>query len=594
MTKSNKPHDWAAVLDIPKDPTVTTVAEVCRRMSIPRVTVNKYMQRHPDWAEEFRMRIVSNRGAKGTKLGQRQQRRVAERDAGFPDFIEARREWWRRKSFPFHIDAYKHIEQNQRLVMIVPPEHAKTTVWSIEYSAYKLITNPNLRIAVVQKSAAEARKVVQAVQQRLADEAWYANEFNQTVEESPIGRYGPFKPQREWGGRSWGAEAFMLATRTSGEKDPSMQAKGVTSAILGNRLDLVILDDIQDTDSQGPENVQKLLDKLQHEWLSRLGEHGKLIVLGSRIGPGDFYEAVMGRYCDPDSAGEYVWPLVKYPAITNEAKKRVLCPDLWSWEALARKKFEVGDKWYSNWMQEEVQIAGAAFNREKMLEARDYDLRLGTVPAGFEVVIGVDPAIAAYCAIAAWGVNPQTRHRVLVDIENRQGLANWPNVARLVMEMAHRYHARAIVVEWNNTQAALYEELRKDAVSAGISLLRYQTVTATGARAEETDFSISSVGALYNEGLISLPYADTVAQAKIDPYIAQCANWRPKPSTARSWHLVRDMVMATLFAESEARDIIRRGIAPMQQPKRRAPAWADSRYLRWKKERQALDLVGRR
>src|SRR3989304_4508576 len=145
MTHSRNPHNWAAILDVPKDPTVTTVAEVCRRMSIPRVTVNKYMQRHPDWAEEFRMRIIANRGAKGTKLRQRQPGRGGERDAGCPDFIEARREWWRRKSFPFHIDAYKHIEQNQRLVMIVPPEHAKTTVWSIEDSAHQPLTNPHLR-----------------------------------------------------------------------------------------------------------------------------------------------------------------------------------------------------------------------------------------------------------------------------------------------------------------------------------------------------------------------------------------------------------------------------------------------------------------
>src|SRR3972149_10036700 len=91
MTHSRNPHNWAAILDVPKDPTVTTVAEVCRRMSIPRVTVNKYMQRHPDWAEEFRMRIIANRGAKGTKLGQRQQRRGGGGGGGGPPLLQGPR-----------------------------------------------------------------------------------------------------------------------------------------------------------------------------------------------------------------------------------------------------------------------------------------------------------------------------------------------------------------------------------------------------------------------------------------------------------------------------------------------------------------------
>jgi hypothetical protein len=223
------------------------------------------------------------------------------------------------------------------------------------------------------------------------------------------------------------------------------------------------------------------------------------------------------------------------------------------------KKFEVKDKWWSNWMQVEGDQEGATFKREKLLAARSRDLILGSVPSGVtDIILGLDPAIRQYCACVVWGVDRKTGTRYLVDLVNQRGMGNWDNVSAMTVELAARYKAYVVVVETNNTQGDVYMRVDRACRQQGIRCVGYQTVTSTGARAEETDFSISSIGYLFDSDMIVLPYGDEETTKKVDAYIDQLCNWHPKPAGSTSWHLVRDMVMATLFAESEARKILNR------------------------------------
>jgi hypothetical protein len=129
-------------------------------------------------------------------------------------------------------------------------------------------------------------------------------------------------------------------------------------------------------------------------------------------------------------------------------------------------------------------------------------------------------------------------------------------------------------------------------------LVPYKTATATGAQAQETDFSITSIGTLVDERMVSFPFdlSDHETQKKMGEFITQLVRWKPKPPGKSSWHLVRDLVMAMLFAESEARKFVK--LADRKLPTRRrgdVPAWAMNKDGGWADQRpRTLDIAGTR
>ena len=62
--------------------------------------------------------------------------------------------------------------ENNRLLVNVPPEHAKSTVITVNHSTYRIALNPNIRIIVVSKTLNKAREFVYAIKQRLSHPRW--------------------------------------------------------------------------------------------------------------------------------------------------------------------------------------------------------------------------------------------------------------------------------------------------------------------------------------------------------------------------------------------------------------------------------------
>jgi hypothetical protein len=214
-------------------------------------------------------------------------------------------------------------------------------------------------------------------------------------------------------------------------------------------------------------------------------------------------------------------------------------------------------------------------------------------------VLGNDPATSGYCAIVAWGVSKKTGKRYLLDIFNERGMRHWPAVIDRLAKICDDLHnsgrgmmPERLVIEMRATQGSLAEDprLRQEMASRGVRISVYKTASATGAAAEEADFKISSIGELYDADLVVLPYGDERTRRAVDAYIDQCCNWRPKPPGSSSWHLVRDMVMATLFAESEAKEIVRRSGRKPRAHRPIAPRFAERSFAKKEKAPSFADL----
>lgn len=218
------------------------------------------------------------------------ERHFAYRDSRSGRWVRAVNNW-------FQIHFVTQLERLRRGVLILPPGHIKTSL-TIEYVAWSIFRDRDFRGLGVQKNTGEASKLIAAVQERLACD-YYHHAAEQLAAQGdepitcPVCTHAAdrgFVPESKDRGAQWGAQAFKVLGRTSGEKDSTFAAYGVGSQIMGVRSDLIILDDPQDPMDamRSPKSSEELLEWFQTVILSRVFDHQRVIVLANFVAPDDF------------------------------------------------------------------------------------------------------------------------------------------------------------------------------------------------------------------------------------------------------------------------------------------------------------------
>jgi hypothetical protein len=207
--------------------------------------------------------------------------------------------------------------QGNRILINVPPEHAKSTVITVNYSTYRIALNPNIRIIIVSKTLYKAREFVYSIKQRLSHPQYMKLQ-------TAYGPEGGWKQDAD----TWRVDTVYLGSdaRNSSEKDPTIQALGMGGQIYGARADLIILDDCITT--ANAHEYEKQINWLQKEVITRLGKNGKLLVVGTRIAPTDFYKELR----DPKywSAGKSPFTYLGMPAVLRYGSNPKDWETLWA------------------------------------------------------------------------------------------------------------------------------------------------------------------------------------------------------------------------------------------------------------------------
>ncbi len=215
----------------------STIKAAMESVNRNEVTFRQWTMANPDFKERADKARLEGKGVKAelanlkdiafeqfseefldTKLFPHQQNWI--------DLIEGKEPRWLHPSMVYEPGAAN------RVLINVPPEHAKSTVLTINYVTYQIATKPNVRIILVSKTQGMARKFLSAIKTRLSHPSW----IKLQTAFGPNGGYKADSP-------TWSADMIYLGTgRDSGEKDPTVQALGFGSQIYGARADLIILD----------------------------------------------------------------------------------------------------------------------------------------------------------------------------------------------------------------------------------------------------------------------------------------------------------------------------------------------------------------
>jgi len=583
----------------------STITQAMASVGRSDVAFRQWVATDPDFKERAEGARLEGKGIKTDlkELG----------DISFPDFSE---QFLDTKLFDHHLDWVDLIEGREprylhpamtyepgaanRVLINVPPEHAKSTVITTNYVVYKIVTNPNARVIIVSKTQGMARKFLGAIKTRLSHPAY-------TKLQVAFGPNGGYKADST----QWSADMIYLGTgRDSGEKDPTVQALGMGSQIYGARADLIIIDDA--VMGSNAHEWEKQLEWIQKEVITRLGRHGKLIIVGTRVAPIDLYKMLR----DPQqwSGGKSPFTYFAMPAVLQFDEKPENWKTLWPKTTLQENEIDEPDEnglypkwdgpslftrrsevapsvWAMVYQQEDVQsdsifapaaIAGCVNGMRKRGPlkpgAPGHPSRAGST----YTVIGFDPAVAGRSAFVAVTLNRDDSTIYVLDCVNMADPTPQKENA-LIREWVEKYHPQEFRVEINAHQKyyAMDTDLRNYLSTYGCQLNSH----FTGKNKWDTSFGVASMASLFgtihdgryqDNGLIELPSNE--GSEGLKSLVQQLITWKPDTKNPT------DCVMALWFAIIRIRELMQQGSKVGQYQNNR---WATRSQ---KQQRMSLNL----
>jgi hypothetical protein len=381
---------------------------------------------------------------------------------------------------------------------------------------------------------------------------------------------------------SWKANAITLS-RTSTEKDPTIQALGIGGQVYGARANLIILDDC--VTGANAHEWEKQLEWIQKEVVTRLDDEGILLIVGTRFAATDLYREI--RNPKHWSNGKSPFTYFSMPAVLETAEDPKDWVTLWAktdqksgtkkepdadglyskWDgpALYRRRGEVTPTtWALVYQQQDVMedsifrpvcVQGAINGARKTGV-----LRFGAVghppKSDFYTIMGIDPAMSGKTAAVVLAFDRQTHKRHVLDVFNMED-PNPQKIRALMEDWVNKYSPNELRVEINAHQKAyaLDEELNQWMASRGIQLRSH----FTGKNKWDVDFGVASMSDLFgterdgkhqNDNLIELPSSE--GNEHVKALINQLITWAPNAKKT----LPTDCVMALWFCEIRVKELI--------------------------------------
>jgi hypothetical protein len=512
-----------------------------------------------------------------------------------PDFPEFCEEYLDTKLFNHQLQWYdvlegrepRNLHENQiykpgdpgMIIVNTPPEHAKSTTITVNYTTWRICQDPNIRIIIVSQTQEMAKRFLRAIKDRLAG----ANPAYKKLQYD-------FAPEGGFDANSasWTADSIYVnaEARDSGEATPTVQALGMNGQIYGNRADLIILDDT--VTGKNAHEFEKQIDWIQREVINRLTyPGGVLLLVGTRLAPVELYSEIQ----KPEWYGQdeqSPWTYLTQPAVLefNESPDNwvVLAPwtnrppvslgarrlveanedGLYPWhsgKSLARRRAtSSAQNWKMVYQQEQV-VEDAIFPANKVAASIDGMRAAGLMspgapghrPNGMDglyIVGGFDPAITGHAAAVVLGVDRMSGMRYVLDVWTAPNQKP-DDLFDKLKDWTVKYHMHEWVIEKNamNLMVTQNRDLRNFLGSRGTILKEH----FTGNNKNDADFGVASMsmlfdGALEDRGLIRLPSRSQNEGVKA--LVEQLTTWFPQTKAKQ------DTVMALWFAETRARELV--------------------------------------
>ena len=490
------------------------------------------------------------------------------------DVIEGREPSWLHPSMK-----YEQGSNPDRVLINIPPNHAKSMTVTVDYVTWQVARNPNFRVLIVSQTQRLAADFLYAIKQRLTHPT-YADLQNAYA--AGVG----FNSKSA----SWQATRITFGDelRDSSEKDPNIEAVGIGGQIYGKRADMIIVDDAVTLSNAN--DFERQIKWLTQDVRSRLNPGAKLVIIGTRVASVDLYRELRSE--DRYAGGMVPWTYLAMPALLESDEDPNKWITLWPESDQA---FEGQDESYKNpvngyyprWsgknLSNERQAMDAStwalvYQQQDISDDAVFDpvcvrgsidgmRKQGKLVAGnpghprdlngFSIICGLDPAMVGDTAAICYAIDRSTKKRYIIDaikITRPSPAA----IRSLIFDWTELYSPSEWIVEKNAFQSFLTQDegIRQNLASRGVVLREHHT----GNNKWDAGFGVASMATLFGtkqfdgkhhrDNLMHLPSDQTEMMKAL---IEQLITWSPTTKGKT------DMVMALWFCEIRAREMLNYG-----------------------------------
>jgi hypothetical protein len=489
------------------------------------------------------------------------------------DVIEGREPGWLHPAMKFEKGL-----ANNRILVNIPPNHAKSITITVDYVTWMVARNPNFRVLIVSQTQRLAADFLYAIKQRLTHPVY---EELQSAYAAGVG----FNSKTA----SWQATrvTFGDELRESSEKDPNIEAVGIGGQIYGKRADMIIVDDAVTLSNAN--DFERQIKWLTQDVRSRLNPTGKLIIIGTRVASVDLYREL--RQEDRYPGGLVPWTYLAMPALLETDEDPDKWVTLWPKSDAPFDGQEEADKdedglyprWsgrnlYNERQAMDTQTWALVYQQQDVSENSAFDpvcvrgsidgmRKSGPLVAGnpghprdlggYSIICGLDPAMIGDTAAICYAVDRNTNKRYIVDAIKitRPSPAD---IRDLIFNWTSLYGPSEWIVERNAFQSFLTQDegIRQHLASRGVLLREHHT----GNNKWDAGFGVASMSTLFGtkqhdgkhhrDNLIHLPSDQT---ENVKALIEQLITWTPTTKGKT------DLVMALWFCEIRAREMLNYG-----------------------------------
>ena len=490
------------------------------------------------------------------------------------DVIEGRDPGWLHPSMRFERGT-----ANNRILLNIPPNHAKSITITVDYVTYKIVQNPNFRVLIVSQTQRLAADFLYAIKQRLTHPMY------EELQQAYAAGVGFNTKTASW---QQTRVTFGEELRESSEKDPNLEAVGIGGQIYGKRADMIIIDDAVTLSNAN--DFERQIKWLTQDVRSRLNPTGKLVVIGTRVSAVDLYKEL--RNPDRYPGGLVPWTYLAMPALLESDEDPDKWVTLWPYSDAPFDGQEESDRhpdtglyprWNGRHLYNERQAMDATtwalvYQQQDVSDDAIFDpvCVKGSIDAmrhagpltagypghpkttqGFHYICGLDPAMVGDTAAVCYAVDRATLKRYIVDAIKVTGPTP-AQIRQLMFDWTDRYKPSEWIVERNAFQSFLTQDegIRQYLATRGVILREHHT----GNNKWDAGFGVASMSTLFGtkqsdgkhhrDNLIHLPSDQT---EMIKALIEQLITWSPTTKGKT------DMVMALWFCEIRAREIINYG-----------------------------------
>lgn len=468
-----------------------------------------------------------------------------------------------------------------------PPGSGKSTLFTHDIPVWLVVRNRRVRIMVGSRTERQARMYVARMKRSLerevplrADADSLARGLSFDAEACLQDDFGAFKPE----GRSdlWRGEALVVRQLDGvavDDKEATVSAYGQDSGFLGGRFDLVVWDDLVDRKNVKTEDAR---DSIREWWdseaESRLEPGGLLILQGQRIAVNDLY-----RYClDKRTLDESP----KYRHVVFKAHDEERCsgehevaarpwpegclldPYRIPWKLLETIHHTSPRTYAVMYQQEDGDTVGGLVDPAWIMGGVDADgypapgcidrdRVIGEVPAfltdgrGWSFV-SVDPSPTEFWGIIWWVYDPDSGTRYAIDVVKRRlnpeqflslDLTTFDFEGLMVDLTRDAQEQRApithVIFEVNAAQRWFLSQrhVQQWMEATGQTFVPH----TTHVNKADPKFGLESIGDLFRQGFIRLPWGSPASRLKVNPLIEEATRYPDHDTT--------DLVMSTWFGK---------------------------------------------